>query len=247
MALPKIFKPFKCDLLRCGSDNDGGYLISKKTILDSKSLISFGILDDCTFEKDFQEMTKTNTLCFDRINYKNYWKKRIYNDLGAAVFNLNYNFFKNTVKKYIAFKKFFKSKKNILEKEIIREKSLTKILNNYKNKIQKPFLFKIDIEGSEYRILDEIIEFSDSMTGVIIEFHDLDLHLDKVVNFLEKLNFKITHIHGNNFERVIDDIPIVLEVTLEKNPVIEESFSTLPNQLDQACNADLKDIDLKFN
>ena len=54
------------------------------------------------------------------------------------------------------FKKFFKNKSNFLFKKYITKGSLNEILGNNKN-IEKPLLLKIDIEGSEYRLLDEII------------------------------------------------------------------------------------------
>ena len=59
MSLPISFKPNKnFKLIRLGSNNDGGYLIGNQTINDTKTLVSFGILDDCSFEKDFKEKTK---------------------------------------------------------------------------------------------------------------------------------------------------------------------------------------------
>ena len=53
MALPNILRPVKTELIRCGAKNDGGYLVSKKSIKSANTLISFGILDDCSFENDF--------------------------------------------------------------------------------------------------------------------------------------------------------------------------------------------------
>ena len=47
---------------------------------------------------------------------------------------------------------------------------------------------KIDIEGSEYRILDSILENQNRISGIAIEFHDCDLHLDKIKRFIDKLS-----------------------------------------------------------
>jgi FkbM family methyltransferase len=47
-----------------------------------------------------------------------------------------------------------------------------------------PFFLKIDIEGSEYRILEEIIELQDFICGIVIEFHNIDLHEDKILSFI---------------------------------------------------------------
>jgi len=38
----------------------------------------------------------------------------------------------------------------------------------------------MDIEGGEYRILDNLIKHQDKICGIVIEFHDIDLHLEKI-------------------------------------------------------------------
>ena len=43
--------------------------------------------------------------------------------------------------------------------------------------------FKIDIEGSEYELLDSILLMQDNIVGLAIEFHDLNKNLDKVRDF----------------------------------------------------------------
>jgi hypothetical protein len=45
--LPKLFKPENTyDLIRLGQNNDGGYLLQKNSLMDAKSLISFGLSYD---------------------------------------------------------------------------------------------------------------------------------------------------------------------------------------------------------
>ena len=114
MSLPIEFKPKKnFSLIRLGRNNDGGYLIGNNTIKNTKSLLSLGILDDCSFENDFKKKNSVEIFCFDLIDYKSYWIRRIYNDLGASIYNLNFSFLKNTLKRYFEFKKFFKKKKKL--------------------------------------------------------------------------------------------------------------------------------------
>ena len=76
--LPKSFKPKKnFELIRIGSDNDGGYLVDKNSILDTKNFIAMGLGDDWCFEKDFLKLNNCNIFCFDRKINKNFWKKNI--------------------------------------------------------------------------------------------------------------------------------------------------------------------------
>ena len=246
MSLPNIFKPTKnFKLTRVGRDNDGGYLVSNHSILKAKNLISFGILDDISFEENFLKINNIPILCFDHTINKSYWKKRIYNDLGAAIYNLNFKFISNTIRRYFESKKFFNSKNIKLYNETIKEGSIRKILKQHY--LEKPIFFKIDIEGSEYRILEELIEIQNSLCGLVIEFHDVDLHVEKIKNFIEKLQLTLTHIHPNNYGPVDkNNDPTVIEFTFEKQPIEISENCSLPNFLDQANNPLEKDIDLKF-
>ena len=54
MALPLFLKPKNLyHMKRLGKNNDGGYLCGINSINETKTLISFGINDDFSFEKDF--------------------------------------------------------------------------------------------------------------------------------------------------------------------------------------------------
>ena len=74
MALPNILKPLKTDLIRCGV-RMMGYLVTKKSIQKAKCLVSFGILDDCSFEMDFLKINKVPTICFIELIIKHIGKK----------------------------------------------------------------------------------------------------------------------------------------------------------------------------
>ena len=246
MTLPKILKPKKSpNLIRLGRDNDGGYLVSEKTVNESKTLISFGILDDCSFENDFKKINPVSIFCYDNTVNKSFWIKKIYNDLGAAIYNFNWTFLKNSLKKYFEFKDFFKKKDNYLTISTIKNGSIRKIIKD--NNFKAPIFFKIDIEGSEYRILDELIEFQDLICGFAIEFHDLDLHLQKVENFVKNLSLTLIHIHPNNYGALDQkNDPTVIEMTFEKFPDFKSENLILPNKLDQPNDPNNKDISLHF-
>ena len=67
MSLPKYLKPKKQYLLeRIGNNNDGGYLVNSTSILNSRSLISFGIGNNWSFEKNFQKINnECKIYCYD--------------------------------------------------------------------------------------------------------------------------------------------------------------------------------------
>ena len=107
-------------------------------------------------------------------------------------------------------------KKNYVKKRLIRYKSLAKIINE--NKLNFDTFLKVDIEGAEYRILDDILEYQNIFTGIVLEFHDVDFHKQKIKSFIDSLKLDLTHIHANN-SSIIDmqNDPTCIELTFEKN------------------------------
>ena len=64
--LPKSYKPDgSFDLIRLGSDNDGGYLVDPKSIENSAALLALGIGRNWSFEKDFIERKKVKVHAYD--------------------------------------------------------------------------------------------------------------------------------------------------------------------------------------
>ena len=100
---------------------------------------------------------------------------------------------------------------------------------------------KVDIEGNEYRVLGQIIEHQAKLSGLVIEFHNCDLMLEKIKLFIEKFDLDLVHIHVNNFGIITKDgFPTVIELTFSPrkfNSKREENESNFPVQsLDQPNN-----------
>ena len=84
--LKNILKPKKNYLLnRLGKNNDGGYLIGPKSIENTETLISFGISDDWTFEKEFIKDKNILLKCYDDHISKKFFLFRIINKLIKAI------------------------------------------------------------------------------------------------------------------------------------------------------------------
>ena len=85
-----------------------------------------------------------------------------------------------------------------------------------KNSYENIFL-KIDIEGSEYRILDQIILHQNKINGFVIEFHSCDLHFDRIEKFINNFDLDLVHIHINNYSNINQlSNPDVIELTFCK-------------------------------
>jgi len=258
--LPKYLKPDQeYELIRLGQDNDGGYLVEKASIIKSESLITLGLGYDWSFEKDYHILTQKPIFCYDHtVNYSSI-KKLSRKFLASYLFRLfkpkyvcEKNFFKNLIKNiflYRDYKKFFSNHAEHIETRIGSGRGGTK-LNKILNEKKKlfPLFLKIDIEGSEYRILDEILNYQHDLTGIAIELHDVDLHLDKIKNFIDNLKMKLVHIHAQNPAFVTEkNIPTQIELTFAKDAVAVGLVAKVPHKLDQPANPRFEEIELKFD
>lgn len=244
MSFKKIFLPKKnYKLIRLGKDNDGGYLVGSKNLLLSKNLISLGISDDWSFELQCLKLNpKLKIFSFDnQLSYKFLFKNIVLSFIRIFYFQSNVLIFLNKLKNFFVF--IFIKKKINLKKKFIGKKELKKII-----KFKKEIFFKIDIEGNEYRILNELIKIKNNINAIIIEFHDVDLHMDKIENFIKKIGLILTHIHPNNFSKLNENKdPTCIEMTFEKFIIIKDNQKVvLPKKLDMKSDPFKQDYKLKF-
>jgi hypothetical protein len=236
--LPKKFKPnHQYDLLRLGKDNDGGYLVERKSIKDSKALVSFGLSVDWSFEKDFMKKhSNKNIHCYDHTVNNFFFKKLIVKKFLKIPFKGLKEFIK-TISLYFDYISFFKKNKKHFIEKIGNEKNSTGLLQTIKRIKDYPIFLKIDIEGSEYRILDDLIINSELISGLAIEFHDIDLHEERISNFIDKFPLTLVHTHGNNFSPLDSKgNPLSIEMSFSKNPMKIGKNCIIPNELDQKNN-----------
>lgn len=237
------------DLIRIGRENDGGYLVSRSDIDHSDVLIGLGINDDWSFEKEFKELRSVEVYAYDAsISYKTFLKQftksltRI--DNPKIAFSLigtilsYHNFFSNSgnyhIQKFVG-----------LDTDDERHCTLQEIFDHLTH--QNIFL-KIDIEGSEYRLLETLIAHQNRISGLVIEFHDTDIHLNSIRNFIKNFPLNLVHIHANNFApiRASDGLPLALELTFSKHCASFKKPS-LPHRLDMPNWRDKEDINLNIN
>jgi len=113
--LSTLLKPkHTYDLIRLGQDNDGGYLLEKESAQKTKHLVSFGLADDWSFEKEFKKFNPDATIvCYDHTVNKSYWSVYLWHNIGRLIFlKISFKKFIDQLKKYSDYKKFF-SQKNI--------------------------------------------------------------------------------------------------------------------------------------
>ncbi|AVP87425.1 hypothetical protein phytr_4760 [Candidatus Phycorickettsia trachydisci] len=203
----KVYTAYKdkipLKLVRYGRDNDGGYIIPEKALEQADVLIGYGIDQDSSFEEDFARIYKKPSYGFDcGVDYKG-GKNPLFTFINECISSDKFLFYDQ------------KSSNRIL--------SFSQQLDNLQIKDKKIFI-KMDIEGGEYEVFDEILEYKNNITGIALELH-LDLSktgLLKALKLLRDLrqNFVLLHVHGNNYcpgylidANSLGPIPTVLELT----------------------------------
>ena len=164
------------EYLRLGKDGDGGYVFPKILLKQSQVLLSYGILDDISFEEDFIKHTGLPVYAFDCTT-----------SLTS----------RNKLKIF---------KECITDNPETCELKPSSTFKEHINRLQlqnKTFLLKMDIEGSEYIVFKDIQPYFDNISGIIIEVHmpSDDTHSDsKMINLLKLINskFYLCHIHMND-------------------------------------------------
>ena len=136
--------------------------------------------------------------------------------------------------------------------KFFREKITYPIKNKIDTDIKKVFLriennseviLKCDIEGSEYLIIDQLLQYSNNIKMLIFEFHWIDKKENIFIESVKKLQskFEIIHIHANNhFQTLKNGLPIVLEITL-----LNKKFS--PSKIEYVDNFPIKNLDFPNN
>ena len=245
--LPKNFKPDGAyELIRMGSDHDGGYLVDPKSIEQSNALIALGIGRNWSFEKDFLERKSVRIHAYDYSIGLGYWIKHFLKRVLAVLIG-RFSAPFDAVKLFLEFKIFFKDSAVLYLEKVGTAPGCDTNLKKALDRLDRaPLFLKVDIEGYEYQILEEIIRCKDDLTGLVIEFHSVSDNIEQIEDFINKIGITLIHIHPNNNRLDEEGDPKAIELTFSKNPTKLEDKFIHPHALDQN-NVPRKDsVSLRF-
>lgn len=219
------------DLIRVGKANDGGYVLPDWLVKESDFLGSFGLNNDWSFDEQFRQLNPTAVIhgydhsISERVFAIRLAKSVVKVGLGRArPGDVSEGF--STLRSY---RQFFQGTAQHFPQRIFnrldtpRDVTLKEVLERTS---ARKSLLKIDIEGCEYRIVDDVIRSADRILGLVIEFHDTEPLRHVFVDSVKKLqeHFGIVHLHANNAVGVAaDGLPELLEVTFVQKSRIPTS------------------------
>tara|TARA_S200000501_G_C20619470_1_gene653949 strand:- start:31 stop:834 length:804 start_codon:yes stop_codon:yes gene_type:complete len=253
--------PYKVKkLIRFGRKFDGGYVVCSDAIKEIDNLITLGVGDDISFEMDLE---KNNSL--KKVHMYDYtvnhflFIKIIFKYLRRLItFRTKINNFTYSIKNYFNFIRFNNKENVFLYKQKVVDEVKDKIdinLNDILGRIKSDKnLLKLDIEGNEYSIINQINQNSSNIKMLIIEFHFIGSKKNLFITSVKKLldNFDIIHIHANNYFNLKknDTFFEVLEITFVNKEINKYKKNFTYNfplkDLDFECFPDRKKIEFSF-
>jgi hypothetical protein len=243
VTLPIILRPHQpLTLERLGAHCDGGYLVDPRDIEASDGLISMGIAIDWSFEKHFARDNKGPIVAYDGSLSIWYLMARTARDAlllrsaksigsSARLVTDYLRFFSGRVKhirSYVGTLHATYRKTSAPSVSFERALGVIRDLGS-----SKPFL-KIDIEGSEYSILSELVSAAQATAGLAIEFHQCGKHLYEIADFVERYPLRLIHIHVNSYSPIdACGCPGALELTFSSSAEANSLPPALPHPLDR--------------
>jgi len=248
------------NLERLGKSADGGYVVDGKIVTSCSNLISFGLGPDWSFELDYiKKNNNVKIYVYDHTVSAIPYIKDVLKYLKRFIlFKKKYEAFSSRCKhlyNYLSFKKLkhvnFFAERIICPPKKKNDADIKKVFSRLSS--ESKVVLKCDIEGGEYKIIDEILNFSERIEMLIFEFHSIGdnekIFLSKIKQIIEKFN--IVHIHGNNHEGLLlSGLPETIEITMiNKRHFIKNNdlITSFPiEKLDHPNNPHVEDLKFFF-
>ncbi len=264
-----LLKPIEYPgLIRLGPNGDGGYVIPGDQIKSCELLISLGLSDNWLFDKEFLARNPTARVIgvdhtvgpwwFLRRIFIYLWKIPLYALIGNR---RKISKYATKLRNCVGYFFFFREPHSHLKRRVSTsggrlDISLGQILDSNLGRPARHDVFlKMDIEGSEYGVVQDIVQYQNRIRCIAAEFHDLDKRTEEFNESMQSLSqhFCIVHIHGNNGSAYdyTNDFPSAAEITFINKSLIEwdlpfSAFQYPRERLDFPNNPAAPDYRLHF-
>lgn len=254
-------------LTRLGRDWDGGYVIPGDQIESCTLLVSLGLSDDVSFDREFLAFNPSARLVGvdGRVGPAFLAKRLLHGLWGAARATVLVRPEKR--RRHLEAASGALQVVRLYRPPHVRMKAwvgaesgpgrirLGTILDSHPGGGEPDVFLKMDVEGAEYELVPDIVHHAGRIRCIAAEFHAWDQRVDEFNEALRALAgpFAVVHVHGNNWGgwSEIEELPTTLEITLVNRAALEEDLplSTaaypLPG-LDRPCDPRRPDYPLTF-
>ena len=163
--------------IRIGCINDGGYIVPQAIVDMSDNLLSCGLGENWTFDSHWKQL-KPNSIIhmYDGTVSLETLKEDLKEPYLEFFNNHAVHFCENIGPGYAEFS------------TAIERLGAGNIF------------LKMDIEGGEYPLINDILFYKDRIPGIVIEIHFLNYHREHFVSAINQLKgfYELVHTHGNN-------------------------------------------------
>lgn len=189
-------------------------------------IVSLGLCDDWRFEKQLQERTGAPLLVLDASVDEAFWAMRTFVSVArplhprAAELRATIN----NETGYLRYRRFFSdpSREHRRANVGYPRPGWLGLPDILAERPDAGIFLKSDIEGWEWRILDDIVNHRHRFVGMAIEFHSVDLLLPRLTDFVARMpEFTVIDVVANNFGAIAPDgTPEVIEIALARTDLL---------------------------
>ncbi len=176
-------------------NNYGGFYVCPDIISEHSIIYSFGIGEDISFDQAIIKNHGCNVFAFDPTPKSIAWlhqqklpEKFLFHEYGIGEKDAIVDFYLPKNPNYVSGSSILQNNIDTNEKIKVPLKSIESIINELGHK--QIDVLKIDVEGSEYAIIDSLLNSGTRINQILIEFHDRFFENGRLMTMsaIEKLN-----------------------------------------------------------
>lgn len=237
----QLLRPIEMpDLIRLGRIGDGGYVVPASAVERSRVLLSLGMNDEWSFDRDFLARNPASRLI------------GVDHSVGPALFAWwcvkrgfkvgSYTLVGNRAKAeknrrdlagVVEYFHIFGHPNRHIRRRVAAEPGRGRITIGELIRQAGPaaplsLFLKMDIEGGEYDVVSHVVDNAQWIACVAAEVHDVVRRAGQCNAFMHRMleRFHVAHVHGNNFggTAAIDDgFPCSIELTLVNRELVPQA------------------------
>ena len=242
-------------LIRVGGSSDGGYVVPEALLREADTLISMGLGHNWQFEKDARELNPGMRIhVYDHTVSEKLFSREYLAEMAAfLVGGVDWASVQRRRRRLQDYRTWFGKEATHFKERIHdrKDSDSVDIATVFARAGDGRAFVKMDIEGAEYRVLDDVVSYADRILGMAIEFHDIGPLRPVFERTMEvvRRRFEIVHVHANNFVPAYrDGFPEAIEITVARNDFVRSTRRrkevNLP--LDRPNDPDRPDFRLTF-